>query len=91
MSIFSKLDRFRWTLVDTGQAFNAIFKVDRIGFIFFHLIDLAWTDLNTVSATRTFLLVNCGVHFPPKPLIPPRPPLKRGVGEDLADLFCSAG
>ena len=57
MSILSKLDRFRWTLVDTGQAFNTIFKVDRIGFIFFDLIDLTLTDLSTVSTTLAFLLV----------------------------------
>ena len=91
MSILSKLDRFRRTLVDTGQAFNTILKVDRIGFIFFDLIDLTWADLSTVSTTIAFLLVNFGVHFPRKPLIPPHPALKRGVGWDLADLFCSAG
>jgi hypothetical protein len=55
-------DRFRWTLVHTGPAFNAIPRIDRIGFIFLYFIDLAGTDLSTVSTTIAFFLIYERMH-----------------------------
>ena len=65
MSILMKLDGFHRTLVHAGPTFDTIFRVDRIGFIFFDLIDLTGTDLGTVSTAIAFILVNHRIHFEP--------------------------
>jgi hypothetical protein len=65
MSVLMKLDGFHGTLGYAGPTFDTIFRVDRIGFIFFDLIDLTGTDLGTVSTAIAFILVNHRIHFEP--------------------------
>ncbi|OGP94829.1 MAG: hypothetical protein A2157_11425 [Deltaproteobacteria bacterium RBG_16_47_11] len=50
-SIFGELDGFGGALVDAGPTLNAFFWMDRIRFILFHLIDLAWASLDAVPTT----------------------------------------
>jgi len=62
-SIFGELDGFRRALGDAGPAFNALFGMDRIRFILFHLVDFARTNLNAVPTTLTFFLAYNRVHI----------------------------
>jgi hypothetical protein len=57
-SIVGELDGFGWALGDAGPAFNTFFWMDRIRFVVFHLIDLAGTNLNAISTTRAFFLID---------------------------------
>ena len=60
--VLMEMDRFCWTLIHAGPAFDTIFRMDRMGSIFFDLIDFAWTNLSTITANHTFLLVHNGIH-----------------------------
>jgi len=57
-SIFGELDGFGRALVDAGPALNTLFGMNWIRFILFHLIDFARANLNAVSTTRAFILVD---------------------------------
>jgi hypothetical protein len=63
ISILIKLNRFHRALVYAGPAFDTILRADRIGFIFFDLVDFAGTDFKTVSATNTFFVIHYWVHL----------------------------
>ncbi len=62
-SILMKLDRFRRTLVHAGPALNTILRAGRVGSLFSDFIDLAGTDLDTVSTTVAFFSVDDGIHM----------------------------
>jgi hypothetical protein len=62
MSVLVELDAFRWALIDAGPAFDALFGMDRIGFLHLHLIDLTRADFCAVTAAATFFLVNKRIH-----------------------------
>jgi hypothetical protein len=59
-----EMDGLRSTLIDTGPAFYTIFWMDRIGFIFFDLIDFTGADLGTVSTAITFFAIYHWDHHP---------------------------
>jgi hypothetical protein len=61
-SILIKLNRFCRTLVHASPTFNTILRVGRIGFVSFDFINFAGTDLGTISAAVTFLLINDRIH-----------------------------
>jgi hypothetical protein len=63
-SIFMQMDRLHGTLIDTSPAFYTILRMDRIGFIFFDLIDFTGTDLGTVSTAITFFAIHHWDHHP---------------------------
>ena len=62
MSILMKLDGFRRTLAHASPTLNTILRMGRVGFIFVYFIDLAGTDLSTVSTAIAFILVNNRIH-----------------------------
>ncbi len=62
MSILMEPDRFRWALVHTGPAFNAIPGIDRNGFVFLYFVDLAGADLKTVSTPVAFFFIDERMH-----------------------------
>lgn len=70
MSVLMKLDGFHRTLIHAGPAFDTIFWVDRIGFIFLDLINLTRADLSTVPTAIAFILVNHRIHRHCKSQIP---------------------
>jgi hypothetical protein len=57
-----KLDRFRRALAHADPALNTIFRVDRIGLVFFDFIDFAGTDLGTISTAVAFFLIDDRIH-----------------------------
>jgi hypothetical protein len=61
-SILRELDRFHRTLVHAGPALNTILRPGRTGSLLFYFIDLAGTDLDTVSTAIAFLLVDDRIH-----------------------------
>jgi len=61
-SILRELDRFHRTLVHAGPALNTILRPGWIGSLLFYFIDLAGTDLDTVSTAIAFLSVYNRVH-----------------------------
>jgi hypothetical protein len=61
-SIFGKLNGFCWALADAGPAFDTFLGMDRIRFIFFHLIDFARADLNAVPTTLAHIWIYFGIH-----------------------------
>jgi len=62
MSIFMESDGFGGTLGHAGPAFDTILRVERAGFIFFDLINLARADLGTVTTAVAFFFVNNRIH-----------------------------
>lgn len=70
MSIFVKLNGLRRTLVDTGPAFDTILWMERIGSVFFDLIDLARTDLGAVSTAIALIVVDNRIHCSSKSQLP---------------------
>jgi hypothetical protein len=58
-----ELDGFRWTLVDAGPTFDAFLGMDRIRFLLLDFIDFTRADLNAVSTTLAFVLINNRIHF----------------------------
>lgn len=62
MSVLMKSDGLHRTLAHASPTFDTLFRVDRIGFIFFDLIDLTGTDLGAVSTTIAFVWVNNRIH-----------------------------
>jgi hypothetical protein len=57
-----KLNRFNRALVYAGPALNTILRPGRIGSLFFDFIDLAGTDLDTVSTAIAFFSVDDRIH-----------------------------
>jgi hypothetical protein len=57
-SIIGELDGFGRALGDAGPALNTFFWMGRIRLFISHLINLAGTNLNAVSTTCAFVLIN---------------------------------
>jgi hypothetical protein len=62
-SILLELKGFGRTLIDTGQAFDAIFRPRGDRFVPVQCKNFAGTDLNTVSAAVTLSWIDGRVHF----------------------------
>jgi len=61
-SILKESDGFGGALGHAGPAFDTILGVDRTGFIFFDLVNLARADLGTVSTAVAFFFVDNRIH-----------------------------
>jgi hypothetical protein len=61
-SIVTKLDRPCWTLIDARRTFDAILRMNRVGFAVRNDVDLTRTDLDTVFTAITVLTMDDRIH-----------------------------